>query len=480
MKSIWAISRNFLVEVLRMRGLMAVVAGLVLFNTVFFAWWLHGNEGRADEKIQTFLSYSLRGTSALLCLLVIFLATASITRDIKRREIFTIMTKPVSRGGYLAGKFLGLAIFNLILLGVSGGLIYGLARVMERTEPGNDAERDRLRHLVFTARQAVAPELKDITEDVRLEVDKLMAQQLQDKPIYKDSPQLVDQIRNALTAEKTREFRDRQTAVASGSQIIWHFSGIAPVGDENGSVYIRYKQEVSANPPDLTTTGEWIVGPEDPSLAGGTRFFSRDVIRTVHEFAVPLSAVSATGDFYVCYRNNLLNDGVTVIFPVDSGIEVLYVAGGFEANFLRALALIYVRLLFLCVLGLAMGGWLSFPVAVLVVMVVYVFGISSNFILDAMKWNSGPAMRQFVNMVMYLLPGFSGYDPIGIIEKGRIISFGKLSDLFSISGEVLRGQSAKKMLIEGAVLVKDFILFGFVGLFGYLVFKFRELARVIV
>jgi hypothetical protein len=333
---------------------------------------------------------------------------------------------------------------------------------------------------VFTARQAVAPELKDITEDVRLEVDKLVAQQLRDKPSYKGSPQMVDQIRGVLTAEKTREFRDKQTAVAAGGQIVWHFSGIAPVGDENGYIYIRYKQEVSANPPDLTTTGEWIVGSEDPRLAGGLRFFSRDVIRTVHEFAVPVSAVSAAGDFYVCYRNNLVNNGVTIIFPVDTGIEVLYVAGGFAGNFLRALVLIYVRLLFLCVLGLALGGWLSFPVAVLVMMVAYVFGVSSNFILDAMKWNSGPIHQQFVSMVMYLLPGFSGYDPIGIIEKGRIISFGVTGDLFSISGPVLQGQSTKKMLIDSMVLAKDFILFSFVGLFGYLLFKFRELARVIV
>jgi hypothetical protein len=480
MKSIWAISRNFLVEVLRMRSLMVVIAGVVLLYTVVFAWWLHANEGRADEKVQTFLSYSLRGTSALFCLLAIFLATASITRDIKRREIFTIVTKPVSRGGYLLGKFLGLAIFNLIFLGVSGGLIYGLARVMERTEPSSDDERDRLSTLVFKARQAVGPEQKDITEDVRQAVDKLVAQQLQDHPSYKDSPQVVDQIRSAFTAEKTREFRDKQTAVAVGSQIVWHFSGIAPVGDKSGLIYIRYKQEVSSNPSDLTTTGEWLIGPEDPRLAGGLRFFSRDVIRTVHEFAVPVSSVSAAGDLYICYRNNLVNNGVTVIFPVDTGIEVLYAAGGFGVNFLRAMALIYVRLLFLCVLGMALGGWLSFPVAVLVIMVAYVLGVSSNFILDAMKWNSGPIHRQFVSMVMCLQPSFSGYDPIGIIEKGRIISFGMTGDLFSTSGPVLQAPSTKKMLIDGVVLVKDFVLFSFIGLFGYLLFKFRELARVIV
>ena len=84
-----------------MRALIVFLGFATLLYTLGFAWWLHRSTGQADEKVQTFLSYSLSMATILLSFVVIFVSIGTITRDIKRKEIFTIATKPISRGHFL-------------------------------------------------------------------------------------------------------------------------------------------------------------------------------------------------------------------------------------------------------------------------------------------------------------------------------------------------------------------------------------------
>ena len=481
MKTVWAIARNLITEILRMKALVVFIVALTIVYTAVFALWLHDSTGRADQKIQTFLSYSLSCTFALLSLLTIFISIASITRDIKRKEIFTITTKPVSRFCYLLGKLLGIAVFDLMLLIVSAGLIYGLTRLLQNTEPSTDDERNRLNELVLVARQAVKPVMPVIADEVHNRVEEIIAQKLRDEPqFYKNNPALINEMRHNLTPDIEKQFITAKTAVAPGGHIIFHFTDVNPVDRENGYVYIRYKADVSRNPEDLSIFGEWVFGPRDPVLFGGQMMRTKDAIRTVHEFAVPVSAVSDQGDLYVAFRNPTLNKFVSIIFPPDTGIEALYRVGGFEANFIRALIFIYLRLLFLALLGIAMGVWLSFPVGVLVILVVYVLGISSDFISDAMTWEAGEVRAGLVHAVMQLLPNFSAYDPIGLIEKGRLVSGNIPQDLFLALKLFIDNQPIPESLHQNLILFKDFIVVTAVAFVGYLIFKFRELARVII
>ena len=89
----------------------------------------------------------------------------------------------------------------------------------------------------------------------------------------------------------------------------------------------------------------------------------KTVFRTIHEIAVPANAV-ADGYLGVVFENTPLNDTV-VIFPIEDGLEILYKADSFGANFIRATLLIFMRLVFLAALGISVATWLSFPVAIL-------------------------------------------------------------------------------------------------------------------
>jgi hypothetical protein len=457
MGRIWAVARNVMLEVVRLKGLMFFLILLTLAYTLGFAVWLDQSSGQADEKVQTFLSYSLSAMMAVLSFLTIFVSIATITRDIKRKEIFTITTKPIGRSQYLAGKLLGMAVLNLVLLVLSGSLIYGVTRGLAHYSSETESEKARLRELVLVARKSVKPPLPDVGGEVVKRVEQLAQQEIRDKAMT--DPVQINAMRQKLYRDIFKLLITEKTAVAPGSHKVFHFENIVPVDRENGIVFIRYKQDVSVNPESLKTYGQWLIGPEDPLRVGGRGLETYDEIRTFHEFAVPVSDLSAYGDLYVAYRNPVENAPTSVIFPPDTGIEALYVVGGFEGNFLRALLAIYLRLLFLSVLGLAMGAWVSYPVAVLIALIVFLMGVCSNFILDAMKYEGGEVQGYMIQKIMQFVPNFSAYDPVPQIERGQVVPW-----------EFIGQCGLYMILIKG----------GIIAFFGTLIFKFRELARVIV
>jgi hypothetical protein len=466
-----------------MRILMVFILAVTAGNTVFLALWLHGYSGRVDEKVQTFLSYSLSFTAAFLALLTIFVSIATITRDIKRKEIFTIATKPIKRIHFLLGKFLGMALLNLILLSISAVTIFALARYyLPRGSNVTPNEKAHLEQLVFTARQAVKPEYKDVQADVEKWVNEKVQEKLRSEPDrYKNNPVEVEKMRRVLTADKTKEFIIRQAAVSPGGHLIWHFTGVNPPERENGYIFVRFKQDVTNDPPDLHTYNEWMFGPQDPLVYGGMiRPRSRDVIRTVHEFTIPAGSVSEQGDLYVLYHNPPMNRDTTVIYQPGTGIEVLYVAGTFSGNFLRTTALIYLRLLFLGTVGLAMGAWLSFPVAVLLVLVVYVLGLSSSFIASAITYETSVTVNMFITVIMKFLPSFSSWDPVPMIEKGRLVSVNLGGSLLDALDLYLQGEKITTEVWNNLLLLKDMLIGAIAGFIGYIVFRFRELARIVV
>lgn len=463
MKPIWAVARGLIIEVLRMRLLMAFVIILLAVMTFGMALWLHFTPGQADREVQTFLSYSFSFTWTTLSLLTIFVSIATITRDIKRREVFTIMTKPLSRGQFLLGKFLGLALFNLVAVLIIGFTIYGLARVLQRTEPTTQAERGKLEHLVFIARRGIPAPLPDVSARVKEKVESIVADQLASNPAYRDDPVYLKETREILTKDFTESYLLNSQTVPIGHTITWHFTDVKPKDKQNGLLFIRFQQDASVLEPGHVLHNEWVFGPEDPALIGGTLHRTSNVIDVMHEFPIPASAISDQGDLYLTFRNSPVNRSrATVVFPVsDKRLELLYAVGGFEANFVRTIGLIYLRLLMLGSVGLAVGAWLSFPVAVLVALVLYVIGLATAFILYAIDWDTPEAHATTIRFALNFLPNYSAYDPVGYIEKGRVI------ELVS-------------WVLTSAIFWKDVALTLIIVFLGYLIFRFRELARVIV
>ena len=465
MNSIIAIARTVLKETVRMRVFMAFMLLTFLTFSIFFALWLGSGTGRPDEKVQTLMSYGTSGIIVVLSLSTLFLSVATVTRDIKRCEIFTIATKPVSRLNYLFGKFVGIMTFNIVmLLAALAGMYYSadyLAKSEIAKAPVTEQEyfKARIDSLVLSARKGVFPNTPSFEQQVKNEVERMVEEQLQRYPDMKKEPQLIDNMRKKLTASTEASFKKGFSTVVPGGYKVFDFHNIKVFpGDKY--IYIRYKMDVSWLPDSQKVFGQWMVGPTDPTLnKTEAAFQTYDIARTFHEQRIPAELVSPEGDLYIAFRNPFENESVSILFPDKDGIEVLYTADSFISNFSKAFILILLRLTYLTVLSLAFGVLLSYSVSILVVTVFFIIGLCSNFILDAVFLGiPGPA-AVLIQTIMSFLPHLAEFDPSVLLEKGRYIEPGLILKAF-INMVLFKGFGA--------------------GILGYLAFRKKELARVIV
>lgn len=115
MNRIWAICENAFKEGLRQRILiiLLIFAVLILVISVFLGPFTLGESPKIARDI------GLAATSFFSVLIVIIIGSTLIHKDIEKRTIYTVVTKPVRRSEIIIGKFLGL--FFLVAM-IQGGM----------------------------------------------------------------------------------------------------------------------------------------------------------------------------------------------------------------------------------------------------------------------------------------------------------------------------------------------------------------------
>ena len=134
MIKVLAIARNTFREAIRDRilyGFLFFAVALILFSLVL-------GQLSFNEEIRCTVDVGLAGISFFAVLMSIFLGITLLHKEIEKRTIYPVLAKPVTRGAYLMGKFLGLAgtlavqialmviVFALILKLQGGSLEIGL------------------------------------------------------------------------------------------------------------------------------------------------------------------------------------------------------------------------------------------------------------------------------------------------------------------------------------------------------------------
>jgi len=459
MRSIWAVAINTLKQALRIR--IAVVFILILLVLLPVMGSVMTGDGTIKGRLQTFVSYSLSLMSLLLCLLTIVVSTYSLTSDLEQRQIYTVLTKPVGRWQVLLGKLLGVILLDTALLVLFSIVIYAITIDTPKFLKASKAELSQLDNEFFTARASLVPPEVDVTDEVRDVYAKL------EKAGQLPAEVSTDKIarRNYIGA-LTRRLKLGKRAAAVGSELIWEFENVKPF-DPDQSLFVRFKYKVSIEPPDKQVYGKWFVGDYRQIRYGGKiekqiYFFDRkDLIGTFCEIEVPADAVADDGYLAVGFLNVPLNDTV-VIFPPEDGLEVLYKADTFSANFLRAVVLIFFRLIFLACLGILASSFLSFPVAILLCLVVFSTACFSGFILESFEYLGGSIgwfYSYTIKTAIRLLPQFDKFNPVKFLVSARLLSWSFLAKVGGLT-----------------VCIKATLLL----LLALLVFRFREIAKVIV
>ena len=458
MKRILAIARLTFWEGIRMRIVLVFIVVLV-FVVLRLPFALRGDE-TLSGRLQTFLAYSLGALSVFMSLATVFLSCATLTSDIRERSIHLVVTKPVSRFQILLGKWVGVNLLNVLMVALSGLVIYGFA-VFIKSRP-EQFERDRLKldDTVWTARIAARPEAPDFAGLAREWVDERI-----------DQGRTFPLGREAAIAERAKELEEDWKRVPPWGHRTYRFEALPPPTSRDTVYQVRFKaQAVPYGVNERLYIGWVLVDPETNAVLAARETDERSATR--HQFLVR-SGVVKDGTAVIGVYNPPANEDRSIYFEGEDGLEVLYRVGSFEANFVKSLLLILFRLAFLSAVGLFFGTFVSFPVACFCVLVIFVMCLGMPWWLEAIGANLqspvpsidpygrlGPYVRPIlVPLLKTLLPNFVEYDGTGNLIGGFFISIGL----------ILR--SAAHTLIYGTVLLV---------LPGWLIFRSREIAQTVV
>jgi hypothetical protein len=455
MNRIWAVATNTIKQAMRMKiAAVFIILLVVLLPTIGLTTT---GDGTLKGQLQTFVSYGMSLTSFLLCLLTIIVSIYSLTSDIDQKQIYTVLTKPIRRHELVLGKLLGVILLDVVLLILFSSIIYTLTIYPLKFTATNEAQRIQAENEFFTARIDLTPVEVDVTNEVLDAYKKLVA-----------SGQLSefgDVSREKIIAELTNQKQLQRRAAAVGYDLLWEFNNVRPV-DPNGSLFVKFKYDISGvSPSDVSIYGRWLVGDWQCIRYGvqsETPIYDRILphsVRTFHEIEINTAVVPKDGHLAVGFLNVPTNDTV-IIFSEDP--KVLYKAGTFTANFIRAALLILFRLIFLACLGILSAAYLSFPVAIMLSLVIFFTASFSSFFIESFDYlgeSLSVIYRYTVRPLVLLMPQFDKFNPTKFLVSGQYLSW------------LLLAKAAFFLVCIKAVLLL---------LLGLLIFSFREIAKIII
>jgi hypothetical protein len=453
MTQILAIAGITLRNATRSRVVIVLIAAL-LAATIGIPLTVKG-DGTLQGELQVILRYSLGAAGMLLALATVWAGCAAVSLEIQHRRIHMVAVKPVRRAYIWIGSWLGLVVLNGVLLVFVGAANYGLIRWRVARASVPREERAQVEQRLLIARRLLRPAPLNVEQQVENEFQALYAQ----GKISPDVPK--DQYRKALRDK----YRQRAYSAATGTHLVWRFPAFSETS-HRAPALLRFRFAIS----DLSfedISGSWQIRRESNPVAfeiphkGGPQ--------QPHVLEIPLSALQGEGEVLVTYENRHERP-ITVFFDPDEGVSLLVPAGGFAANYGRALLAIWFHLIFLAALGTAMGTLFSMPVAAFVawslVFLLAVAGFMENLSAsyaplghDATRaaWQKvlSAALRFLFSIAHKIVTPLRGPDPLDLVVEGIWLS---------------------PMWILRVFVTKAIIYSGLLALFSFWIFNRRELA----
>ena len=102
MSRVWAVAKNSFVSAMRMKT--AIVFMLLLIILLPIMSLTSTGDGTIKGRIQSFISYGLGLTGLLLSILTIIVSCYTLSSDIKHKQIYTVVTKPIRRFELILGR----------------------------------------------------------------------------------------------------------------------------------------------------------------------------------------------------------------------------------------------------------------------------------------------------------------------------------------------------------------------------------------
>lgn len=410
---------------------------------------------RLSYRMQFLLNWSLSGAFVLLAFLSIALCCGTVCGDISSSRIHLTLTKPVRRWEYLFGKWLGIAVLNLLFVALVGLGTYTTAQALRQLPAVDTSDLRAVEEQVLTARIAANP-----VHPRQDDYEKLVSNEI--KRIRDEDPELFDlDPVNAKRRIRTTQLYKWHT-VSPDVVASYLFTGLDGVKERTPVIQLRLKPFApnSAISEADVQFSMWLNERPFPVKDGKQEDYVLSV-NQIHTIELPTVSINDEGTLLVTIANqNLVMPGETrptsISFTPGKGFQLLYRVGSFEGNIFRATIIMWAKLSLITAVALTAAAWLGLPVAMLASMMFLAAAIASGFLADAIDIYTGidDATPTFVSMMrlrmgilgeyllrlqwwsatkaigsyiadgfLLLVPDFSRYDSITAAATGHLVSF---------------------------------------------------------
>lgn len=454
----FAVARHVVAEAVSIRIVVGIIACVFLAVTAIpFALEV---DRPLNYRVQMNLEFSLLCVTVLLVVMTVVLSCWTLSNEVDKSQVYITLTKPIGRGGFLLGKWLGIVLLGALLLTIAGGVVYGTTGHYLAQQEKSRYDEIVIGEQVLTARVPIDP----------LPPDGL------DRVVEEQYAQLIQQQGRMFVDERGGEFEVKQEvrqrllggwkSVApygyQGFRQVYRFEGLDRAQEGGRTLQVQYKIRGSGVPNNVARLNWYANG----LLVNDTQ--DRAPVEAPLDarlsLIIPTDVVDGEGRIELMVENVTVGNA-SIKFVGDDGLQLYYEVGGFGPNFARALLVMWVKLAFAAAVGLTFSTFLGFPVAVLCTMLVYLVAEHAGYIIDATYWypkgtETNP-VKQVIAWIGYgfawLFQLFGDLKPTRRVVDGLYISWREVGTI---------------------VLFVGLFYTGLTGLLGWLVFNRRELARV--
>ncbi|GDY04943.1 hypothetical protein LBMAG50_10840 [Phycisphaerae bacterium] len=379
--------------------------------------------------------------------MTLMLGCATVAFEIRDRQIWQLMTKPLDRFEYLIGKWAGLVLLNLILFLVSGVGIFIFVQWM-RTRPATDEfDRIAVRDEILVARETSRPRYARMSkEELELVVDSMIASDAILKADIDSGRRRMEDVRREIATQRQVEFQSAQRRIEPGMSKFFLFEGLLPAKSIGGTLSLRYFLHAGAS--DSHTSFPIIFRFPDGSWID--RMF---IPAQGHILAIPANLINDQGQLQIEVVNLKFNSKDSSFTPSEwafnwdeDSLEVLYRVGGFESNYLRAMVVNLVKLSFLGMLAICAATTLSFSVACLLSFSIFLAGSLTPFLAHSLLYWTSAAdagsiesyiqlfVRAIAKIVEFAFRPFGQTSANDLLVKGRNVSWDRMTLAIFIIG----------------------------------------------
>ncbi|MGD9612193.1 MAG: ABC transporter permease [Kiritimatiellia bacterium] len=345
------------------RSRVVLVLSALLFGAAFLLPLALRSDGTPEGLIRIHLAYVLGLASFLLTLATLWAGCAAISQEADEKTLQLLLVKPVPRLRIWLGKWLALLLLNAGLLALAGGAAAATLHVQLRRGGFAPEALAAARQTTLAALQTLRAPLPDVEADVRAEFAQL-----------RDANRLPDAPEAAILATLRRTALARRFSVAPGESHRWTFA-LPAGGGAPGPLLVHFRCDSSV-PGAAEIRGTLMLGMTNLVFAHDVR----GMPGTQQTIVFDDLPAAPTAD--VTFFNDGAH-GATLFFDPAEGLVLRRPAGTFAGNYLRALALLYLRLALFAAIGVTLGTLFSMPVATFLTLVLILVLQLSGFISAA-------------------------------------------------------------------------------------------------